>query len=555
MGEVYLARDPRLDRSIAVKVLPPQLAQNESDRDRFQREARAASALSHPNIAHVYDVGEQDGTHFITMEFVEGESLRALVSRGPLEPARVLDIGVQMASALEEAHARSIVHRDIKPANAIMSSKGQVKILDFGLARHTRGAASPLDSRHSTEALTQAGVVMGTVPYMSPEQALGQPVDSRTDVFSLGVVLYELATGRLPFAGETPSQTIDRICHAAPEPIAGLNRKVPEALERIVAKCLEKDRDRRYATAKDLLVDLRNVQRDLEGNGAGRLASRGVARAGARRLAASGVLLAIALAGLALRAWLLTNRASIESIAVLPFQNTTGNPDVDYLSTGLTESLINALAGLPGLKVTSRTSAFAFKDRQDDLAAIARRLGVRALLMGRLTRQGKELSLSAELVDTRDSRQLWGQRYRLGTEDEPKVDEEMAQTIARTLGPRFATTTAPEPARSDARVDPFAYGLYLKGRLFMAGTPNEMAQATRYFQQAIEREPRYAGAHAALAESYFSQAYLLSENREETVAKARAAVQRALEIEPDLAEALGVSGPLRLYFDWDLPGA
>ncbi len=550
MGEVYRARDPRLERTVAIKVLPPQLAQSEAYRQRFQREARAASALSHPNIAQVYDVGEQDGIHFIAMEYVEGENLRALVTHGPLEPDRVAELGVQMAAALEEAHSRGIVHRDIKPANAVVSATGQVKILDFGLARQTRDGAASLDSGLSTEAHTQAGTVMGTVPYMSPEQALGKPVDARTDIFSLGVVLYELATGRLPFAGDTANQTIDRICHATPEPIASLNRKVPQALERIVAKCLEKDPERRYATAKDLRVDLRNLQRDRESGAAAR------APVGRPRYLLVGSALAalvLAVSGIALRAWLSSNRSAIESIAVLPFQNLTGNPELEYLSIGLTESLINSLAQLPGLKVTSRDSAFAFKDGQKDLGEIASKLGVRALLLGRLVQQGKELSLSAELVEPRDRRQLWGERYKLGTDDAPKVEDEMARTISRTLSPRLFGSAVPEP--QETPVDSEAYRLFLKGRLLLAGTPDELQQSTGYFQRAIERAPLYAAGHTGLAESYATQAYLNSEDREQTVGKARAAIQRALEIDPDLAEALAVSGMIRLYFDWDLPGA
>jgi serine/threonine protein kinase len=224
MGEVYRARDVRLERSVAVKILPPELAGDEKYRQRFQREARAASALSHPNVAHIYDVGEESGTHYIAMELVEGENLRALVAKGPLSADRIADLGVQMASALEEAHSRGIVHRDIKSANAVVDAKGHVKVLDFGLARRTLDDAAMLDSRLSTQDQTAVGVVSGTVPYMSPEQALGKEVDARSDLFSLGVVLYELATGRLPFVGDTATQTIDRICHAAPEPIAALNR-------------------------------------------------------------------------------------------------------------------------------------------------------------------------------------------------------------------------------------------------------------------------------------------------------------------------------------------
>jgi serine/threonine protein kinase/tetratricopeptide (TPR) repeat protein len=550
MGEVYRARDPRLERSVAVKVLPPQLAESEAYRQRFQREARAASALSHPNIAHVYDVGEQDGIHYIAMEFVEGDNLRQVLARGPLGADEVVEVGVQVAAALEEAHGRGIVHRDIKPANAVRTAQGVVKVLDFGLARQTREGGTPIDSGLSTASQTQAGVVLGTVPYMSPEQALGQPVDARTDIFSLGVTLYELATGKLPFAGDTANQTIDRICHATPEPITGLNRKAPEGLQRIVAKCLEKDRERRYATAGDLRVDLRNLQRDRSSPGVA-----AATRSSRRRFAvvASGASLAVALSGLGLRAWLASGSASIESIAVLPFQNLTGNPELEYLSTGLTESLINTLAQLPGLKVTSRASAFAFKDGQADLDAIAGKLGVRALLVGRLAQQGDDLSLSAELVEPRERRQLWGERYRLGSGDAPKVEDELARTISRTISPRLSGGR--ETAVREAPLDPEAHRLFLRGRMFLAGTPDELQRATDHLQRAIEREPLYAAAHAALAESWAMQAYLVGKDRDENVRRARAAVRRALEISPDLAEGLAVSGLIRLYFDWDLPGA
>jgi serine/threonine protein kinase len=281
MGEVYRARDVRLDRSVAVKILPAELSGDAHYRQRFEREARAASALSHPHIAHVYDVGEQDGTHFIAMEYVEGENLRELVTRGPLDVDRVVEIGAQMASALEEAHGRGVVHRDVKSANAVVTPKGQVKVLDFGLARRDRDGAGPLDSEQVTEARTQAGVVVGTVPYMSPEQAMGKDLDARTDLFSLGVVLYELATGRLPFVGNTATQTIDQICHATPVELGASRKGVPAELERIVRKCLEKDRERRYASARDLVVDLRNLQRD-RATGTGPVAV--APRRGSRRL-------------------------------------------------------------------------------------------------------------------------------------------------------------------------------------------------------------------------------------------------------------------------------
>jgi len=553
MGEVYRARDVRLERMVALKILPAELAVDETYRQRFEREARAASALSHPHIAHIYDVGEQEGTHFIAMEYVEGENLRQLVSRGPLDVERIVDLGLQMASALEEAHARGIVHRDIKSANAVVSPKGEVKLLDFGLARQAREGASALDSQRSTEARTLAGVVMGTVPYMSPEQALGKDVDARTDLFSLGVVLYELATGRLPFRGDTATQMIDQICHAAPDPLAAARRDIPGELERVVRKCLEKDRDRRYTTARDLVVDLRNLQRD-RASGASpaatppRRASKRLALLGAAGLVtllAAGSFVAFRLAG---------RGASIGSVAVLPFENVTGDTAIEYLSDGISESLILTLSRLPGLRVISRTSAFAFKGSKVGSKEIGRKLGVDALLLGSLAQRGSNLAITAELVSVRDDTQLWGGKYSRRADDVLEVEGEIAATIARTLRRQLNGEETEKLARR-ATDDPEAYRLYLKGRDFLVGNQQEMDKSVDYFQQAVARAPDYALAHAGLAEAYTRQAHLRAMDRGEVLGKARAAVNRALELDPDLAEAHTALGLVQFYFEWDWAGA
>jgi eukaryotic-like serine/threonine-protein kinase len=553
MGEVYRARDVRLDRTVAVKILPPELAVDERYRQRFEREARAASALSHPHIAHVYDVGEQDGTHFIAMEHVEGENLRQLVTRGPLDVDRVVELGAQIASALEEAHARGVVHRDVKSANAVVTPKGQVKVLDFGLARRERDGASPLDSEQVTEARTQAGVVVGTVPYMSPEQALGKELDARTDLFSLGVVLYELATGRLPFVGDTATQTIDQICHATPVELGASRKDVPAELERIVRKCLEKDRDRRYASARDLLVDLRNLQRD-RASGTGPVVA--APRRDSRRLvvlAAAALLAAVAVgAGLLLRAG--ARGPGVGSVAVLPFENATGDPANEYLGDGISESLINRLSTLPGLRVISRRSAFAFKGKPLGPAEIGRKLGVDALLLGSLAQRGASLAISAELVSVRDDRQLWGERYTRPADDVLKVEGEIAATIARTLRRALSGEEQQRLARG-ATADPEAYRLYLKGRDHVAGTVVEMDKSVDYLQQAVARAPDFALAHASLAEAYTRQAFLRGSGRAEPASKARAAVSRALELDPDLAEARAALGSVLFYFEWDWAGA
>jgi len=520
MGEVYLARDVRLDRTVAVKILPRELAVDERYRQRFEREARAASALSHPHIAHVYDVGEQDGTHFIAMEYVEGENLRDLATRGPLDVDRIVEIGAQMASALEEAHARGVVHRDIKSANAVMTPKGQVKVLDFGLAWRDREGADLVGSQQVTEARTRVGVVVGTVPYMSPEQALGKDLDARTDLFSLGVVLYELATGRLPFVGNTATQTIDQICHATPVELGALRKDVPPELERIVRKCLEKDQDRRYASARDLVVDLRNLQRD---RGTGPVAA--APRRRSRRLlvlGAAGLLAAVAVgAGLLYRAS--AGGASIESVAVLPFENATGDPANEYLSDGISESLINKLSSLPGLRVISRTSAFSFKGKKLGPAEIGRALGVDALLVGSLAQRGASLAITAELVSVRDDRQLWGEKYNRPADDVLKVEGEIAATIARTLRGQLSGEEQQKLARG-ATADPEAYRLYLKGRDFLVGNQQEMDKSVDYFQQAVARAPEYALAHAGLGLIHFFFEF--------DWAGAEAAFQRSLALNP-----------------------
>ena len=500
MGEVYRARDVRLDRSVAVKILPAELSGDAHYRQRFEREARAASALSHPHIAHVYDVGEQDGTHFIAMEYVEGENLRQLVSRGPLEVDRIVALGAQMAEALEEAHARGIVHRDIKSANAVVTPKGQLKVLDFGLARRTGDQPGSVDSQLSTDAQTRAGMVVGTVPYMSPEQALGKDVDARTDLFSLGVVLYELASGRLPFVGNTATQTIDQICHATPAEIGASRKDVPAELERIVKKCLEKDRDRRYTSARDIVVDLRNLQRD-RASGTSPVATpppRGTRRL--LLLGAAGLVAALAVgAGLLYRG--AAKGASIVSVAVLPFENATGDPANEYLSDGISESLINRLASLPGLRVISRTSAFAFKGKAVTPAEIGRKLGVDALLLGTLAQRGANLAITAELVSVRDDTQLWGDKYSRRADDVLQVEGEIASTIARTLRRQLSGKEEEKLARG-ATADPEAYRLYLKGRDFLVGNQQEMDKSVDYFQQAVARAPEYALAHARLAQAH-----------------------------------------------------
>ena len=554
MGEVWLAEDIRLGRTVALKILPPERADSEDRRRRFEDEARAASALNHPGIAHIYDVGGADGIHFIAMEHVDGESLDHRIARAPLTTSEIVDIGARLADALAAAHGQGITHRDVKPSNLMITTEGRLKVLDFGLAK-----LSPVlgegGGDATTQTMTQPGVVMGTVQYMSPEQALGKEVDHRSDIFSAGVVLYQMVTGRLPFAGSTPTETITEIVRSQPEPVSELSPANPPELERIIRKCLENDASRRFQSARELAVDLRNLKRDTE---SGVTVEAQVRRAPSRG-AAFGVIAAAVImlaAGFVLiRSDLWSSRGgSIDSIAVLPFENGTGDADIEYLCDGLTEGLINTLSQIPNLKVISRRSVWAFKDSTDDAQTIGHKLGVQALLIGRLVQRGAQLAVSAELVDVDDNHQLWGGRFNRDQTDVLTIEEELTKTIAQTLKIELSPDTAENLDRRYA-VDPEAHRLYLQGRQFVIGSSREMNKAVEYFQQAIAMDPGYVEPYAGLADAYMTQALHGVMSREEALEMSKAAVDRALAIDGSLAEALAASAERKYLFEWDWVGA
>jgi serine/threonine protein kinase/tetratricopeptide (TPR) repeat protein len=554
MGEVWLARDIRLGRMVALKILPPARAESEDRRRRFEDEARAASALNHPGIAHIYDVGEADGIHFIAMEHVDGESIDHRMARAPLTTAEIVDLGARLADALAAAHGQGVTHRDIKPSNLMINAEGRLKVLDFGLAKLRPGFGKG-GGEATTQTMTQPGVVMGTVQYMSPEQALGKEADHRSDLFSTGVVLYEMATGRLPFRGSTPTETITEIVRSEPEPVSDLSPATPPELERIIRKCLEKDASRRYQSARELAVDLDNLKRDTE-SGVTVMAPerRAPSRAAMVGVAAAAVIMVV-VGFMLVRSDLWTSEsASIESIAVLPFENGTGDEESEYLCDGLTEGLINTLSQIPNLKVISSRSTRAFKDSEEDPQAIGRKLGVQALLMGRLVQRGGQLSVSAELVDVSDNHQLWGGRFDRPQGDVLTIEKELTKTIAQTMKIELTADTAEKLDRRYA-VDPEAYRLFLKGRQFSIGSAKEMNKAVDYFQQAIARDPGYALPYAGLADVYVTLAYHGVMGREEALEKSRAAVQQALEIDANLAEALAASAERKYLFEWDWVGA
>jgi len=554
MGEVWLARDTRLGRTVALKILPPARAESDDRRRRFEDEARAASALNHPGIAHIYDVGESDGIHFIAMEHVDGESIDQRMARAPLTASEIVDLGRQLADALAAAHGQGVTHRDVKPSNLMITQEGRLKVLDFGLAKLRPGFGKG-GREATTQTMTQPGVVMGTVQYMSPEQALGKEVDHRSDLFSTGVVLYEMATGRLPFRGSTPTETITEIVRSEPEPVSDLSPATPPELERIIRKCLEKDASRRYQSARELAVDLDNLKRDTESGAPVAPASVRAPRPWARNILVGAAVVLVTAAAWFVAGGLMSSRGeAIESIAVLPFENGTGDEESEYLCDGLTEGLINTLSQIPDLKVISRRSTRAFKDSEEEPQAIGSKLGVQALLMGRLVQRGAQLAVSAELVDVEDNHQLWGGRFNREQGDVLTIEKELTQTIAETLKIELTADTAEKLDRRYA-VDPEAHRLYLKGRQFSIGSATEMNKAVDYFQQAISRDSGYALPYAGLADVYVTLAYHGVMGREEAIEKSKTAVQKALEIDANLAEALAASADRKYLFEWDWVGA
>ena len=485
------------------------------------------------------------------MEYVEGQTLAARISGRALEPADIVDIGIQVADALDEAHRKGITHRDIKPANLMVTPRGQVKVLDFGLAKVTRPEGQALGSDISTMVNTVSGVVMGTVQYMSPEQVLGREVDHRTDIFSLGVVLYEMATGRLPFSGANANETMNGILHAQPEAIARFNYNVPPELERIVRKCLEKDRERRYQSARELLVDLRNLKRESDSR---IVSAEKMTRPQSplRRLALVAVALTILVLGAVALYPRIGSSAAIDSLAVLPFVNVSGDPNSEYLSDGIAESLINSLSQVPHLKVISLSSVLRYKGQEIDPQSVGRDLGVRAVLVGRLVQRGDSLSIGAELVDSRDKSHIWGEQYNRKFADVLKVQEELSREISEKLRLRLS---GEEKQRLSKRftASSEAYQDYLHGRYYWnKRTIEGFKKAIDYFERAIEKDPTYALAYSGLADCYSIRGL-----REwdlpprEAFPRAKAAATKALEIDDTLAEAHTSLAFATWYYDWD----
>jgi TolB-like protein/Flp pilus assembly protein TadD/predicted Ser/Thr protein kinase len=540
MGDVYLAEDLKLHRSVALKVLPADVAGDPQRRLRFLHEAHAASVLNHPNVSTIYEVGEADDTVFIAMELIEGKTLTQVRESRTCEIDEVIDIAMQAADALDEAHSRGIVHRDIKSANIMLTPRGHVKVLDFGLAK-LRADADVKDE--DTRIKTSPGLVIGTPSYMSPEQALGRAVDHRSDLFSLGIVLYELIAGRLPFEGATTTETIQKITNSQPDPIARFNYSAPPELERIVRKLLEKDPERRYQSAHELLVDLKNLKRDTNSGEVMKPAKPAAAPIVSRKalLAGAGVLAILAIA-IAIGV-LMTRRAGgpapaagIDSIAVLPFVNTAKDPETEYLSDGISESIINNLAGISSLRVIPRSTVFRYKGKDTDLAEIAKELDVRAIVSGRVLQRGDTLSVQAELIDTESNAQIWGGRYEKKLVDALALQKEISDEISAKLRPgstQVASRNA--PAMTD---NAEAYQLYLKGRYhWNKRTGDGIEKALDYFQQAVAKDPDFALAHVGVADTYLIMEQYSDRPAAEGTDKAEVSIRRALALDEGIAEA------------------
>jgi eukaryotic-like serine/threonine-protein kinase len=605
MGEVYLAHDTSLNRKVALKVLPLEVATNQDRMRRFKQEATSAASLNHPNIAHIYEIGEADGLNYIAMEYVEGTTLRTKIHHEHEELPKLLRVLQHVAEGLAKAHDSGIVHRDLKPDNIMITSDGHAKVLDFGLAKLVEpqtntGSEEPTILQHSTP-----GLILGTMGYMSPEQAQGKTreIDHRSDIFSFGCILFEAITGQKAFAGKDQIEVLNKIIREPAPPLAAFNPNAPPDLQRIVRRCLAKDPDERYQTIKDVAIELKEVRREMQeaasdatappvlsGSSEARTLwksettrvqsaspataeppSSPLTRASSAEFIISGirqhktataigaiaVLLVTVAVVFGIRSYLhaSSTEVAVESIAVIPFENQNKDASSEWISDGLTESIINNLTQLPNLRVIARSSVFRYKGRETDPLAVGKELGVRAVLMGRLMQRGETMVISTELIDVRDNKQLWGEQYERQLADMLSVQREIAREITNNLRP---TLSGMEQTRADKQytVNAEAYQLYLKGRFYWnKRTPSDLQKAIPFFQQAIDKDPSYALAYSGLADSYALLTAYSTEPPRQLMPKAKEAALKALALDDKLAEAHASLGQITAYYDYDFATA
>ncbi len=544
MGVVYKAEDTKLERKVALKFLPPELTEDLEARERFVREAKAAAALSHNHICTVYEIGEEENRLFIAMECIEGESLRQKILRGPLPHAEALDIAIQVAGGLAEAHKKKIIHRDIKPGNIMLTEKGAAKVMDFGLAKAL-----------GRSLITKEARTMGTVAYMSPEQARGHPVDYRTDIWSLGVVLYEMLTGTLPFKGEYDQSIIHSILNREPEPVSKHRKDLPRGLEQVVGRSLAKDRAGRYQSMEELLEDLRAVAEGLKPLKAKMGLFRGRILGLKKSYAYAGLGGVIVIFALALFFSLRQHGLAFDSIAVLPFENLSGDPQQEYFSDGMHEALITGLGELGGLKrVIARSSMMRFKGSNTPLKKIAQELRVAALITGAVLRSGDRVRISAQLIDPATDAQLWAHSYERDVSDVLSLQNEIVSAVTREV--KVKLTPQEETRLASARkVIPQAYEAYLMGLShWYKLTRPDLDSALQYFELALEKDPNYAQAYAGIAGVWVGRQQQGFVPTLEAAPRAKAAAAKALELDGTLAEVHYTLAGIRTWTDWDWEG-
>ncbi len=601
MGEVYLAHDTSLNRRVALKVLPAEVAYNQDRMRRFKQEATSAASLNHPNIAHIYEIGQSDDLNFIAMEYVDGTTLRDKIHKEHEDLSKLLRMLQHVAEGLAKAHDAGIVHRDLKPDNIMITSDGHAKVLDFGLAKLVEpptttnsvpsGEEPTILQQHSTP-----GLILGTLGYMSPEQAQGKTksIDNRSDIFSFGCILFETITGQRPFTGNDHIEILNKLIREPAPPLATLNPSAPPDLQRIVRRCLAKDPDERYQNIKDIAIELKEARRDMQTieNTASPFSSasseaRTLYKAEPTRVQSQpatgespppstqasfivngfkrhkmativvGLLVLIAATAFGIRSYLhaTSTEVAVESIAVIPFVNQNKDPNDEWISDGLTESIINNLTQVPNLKVIARSSVFRYKGQEMDPVVVGKKLGVRAVLTGRLTQRGDNMLISVELIDIRDNKQLWGEQYERRLTDMLSVQREMAREITNNLRP---TLSGVEQSRMNKPMTASseAYELYLKGRFYWnKRTPSDLQKAISLFEEAVDKDPNYAMAYSGIADSYALLTAYTIEPPRQLMPKAKEAALKALALDDNLAAAHASLGQVTAYYDYDFPTA